>query len=165
MVKKGIIFFVILSVTILGIRLILNYENNTFSSEEDLRLRIIANSDSAIDQENKIIVKNAIKEILGDLDALEVSEIEKRLSEKIGEQINDEITVEITKSYYPAKTYEEKFIPAGRYQTLLITIGEGKGSNFWTLLYPEYFDITFEEQNEIEYRSYIVELWNKITKG
>ena len=59
-----------------------------------------------------------------------------------------------------AKAYEEKIIQAGYYDTILITIDEGKGKNFWTLLYPEFFDISFDGENEIEYHSYFYDLFH-----
>ena len=51
-------------------------------------------------------------------------------------------------------------IASGNYETLLIEIGDAKGHNFWTLLYPEYYGYEFEETNEIEYRSYFLDLFN-----
>ena len=51
-------------------------------------------------------------------------------------------------------------IPSGNYETLLIEIGNAKGNNFWTLLYPEYYGFEFEETNEIEYRSYFYDLFS-----
>lgn len=65
---------------------------------------------------------------------------------------------------FPAKSYNGEFIPSGTYYTLLITIGKGNGNNFWTLLYPEYFNISFEDNNEIEYRSYIYDKFKKIER-
>ena len=65
------------------------------------------------------------------------------------------IKVEYTIESFPAKSYKGKFIPSGNYPTILVTIGEGNGNNFWTLLYPDFFNISFDDNNEVEYRSYI----------
>jgi hypothetical protein len=52
---------------------------------------------------------------------------------------------------------KNKIIPSGSYQTLVITLGNGEGSNWWSLLYPEYFNLTYDDFKEIEYKSYFLE--------
>lgn len=156
MVKKGI-FIIILICSIVGISFVIS--NN---EDNELRIRILSNSNSEIDQIEKQIVKEELEKILSKNSYLNYLEIEKKLIENTKDKVKNTIKVEIKKSYYPAKSYDGKFIPSGSYNTLLITIGNGKGSNFWTLLYPEYFNITFEDNNEIEYRIYVIDLIIKI---
>ena len=91
--------------------------------KSEMRLRILASSNSEEDQKIKLEVKEIVYN-------------------------------------YEAKAYEEKIIQAGYYDTILITIDEGKGKNFWTLLYPEFFDISFDGENEIEYHSYFYDLFH-----
>ena len=131
--------------------------------EEELRVRILSNSNSQIDLAEKQIIKDNLEEILNEEKTIDEKLIKEKLLSKTSGLINNDIKVEITYSYYPAKSYDNKFIPSGSYKTLLITIGEGKGNNFWTLLYPEYFNIEFEENNEIEYRFYIVDFFKRLT--
>lgn len=125
------------------------------NKEEELRLRIISNSNSPYDQEIKLQVKDACEEILIDYQYLDVDILKKELSKHLDSEIYNSITIELKEELFPAKSYEGKFIPSGYYQAIVITIGNGQGSNFWTMLYPEFFNITFEENNEIEYHSYI----------
>ena len=74
--------------------------------------------------------------------------------DKLNNEFYNKLTLKKCISFYPAKTFNGKFIPSGNYETLLIEIENAKGNNFWTLLYPEYFGYEFEESHEIEYRSY-----------
>lgn len=156
MVKKGIIFVIIICI-LTGMFIIVSSDEG-----DEMRIRILSNSNSEIDQQEKQIVKSELEEILKENSNLNYLEIEKKLIERTKEKINNEIKITICKSYYPAKSYNGKFIPSGAYNTLLITIGEGRGSNFWTLLYPEYFNISFEDNNEIEYRVYFLDIIREI---
>lgn len=126
--------------------------------DNELRLRIIANSNSDIDQNRKMIVKNTIIEIFNECYNINEKELLINLKNKINEDWVESISVKLTNVYYEAKSYDGRFIPAGYYKTLLIMIGEGKGKNFWTILYPEFFNVTFEDKNEIEYRSYFYDI-------
>ena len=133
-----------------------NTMNNNLDNE--LRLRIIANSNSDIDQNRKMIVKNTIIEIFNECYNINEKDLLINLKNKINEDWVESISVQLTSVYYEAKSYDGRFIPAGYYKTLLIMIGEGKGKNFWTILYPEFFNVTFEDKNEIEYRSYFYDI-------
>ena len=128
--------------------------------QDELRLRIIANSDSYVDQQNKEIVKDAIKKIYEKNSYIDVKIIKTELKEYLNDELYSEIFVELKNENFPAKSYKGKIIPSGIYPSIVITIGEGRGKNFWTMLYPEFFNISFEDENEIEYHSYI---YDKIT--
>ena len=147
--KKKILILVI---TIIYLILIscCNYDSN------NIRLRIIANSNNEYDQKVKNDLKDYLKIYLKDYDILNIDL--KKLEEKLNNEFESKIKVERKYVNYEAKSYNNKLIQAGTYDTVLITIGEGKGKNFWTLLYPEYFNISFEEDNEVEYRSYLYDI-------
>lgn len=135
--------------------------NGCTTKNDSLRLRIIASSNSEIDQQNKIEVKEAIKKICEENPHIKYFQILDELKKKIKKPYINTITVEYKNETYPAKSYNDEFIPSGTYPSIVITIGEGKGKNFWTLLYPDFFKISFDDNNEIEYRSYI---YDKIKK-
>ena len=122
----------------------------------DIRLRIIANSNSDNDQ----IVKNNVKEYLKNyLKDKDINNLDlKKLESLLNENFQDRIKVERKFVMYEAKSYNNKIVQSGKYDTILITIEEGLGKNFWTLLYPEYFNVSFEDDNEIEYRSYLYDI-------
>lgn len=128
-------------------------------NSDELRLRIIANSNSEVDQTKKKEIKEYLKNNLQEeLVNLQLEKMQTKLEEAFP---NDAIVVEKTVVGYEAKTYQGKILPSGYYETILITIGEGKGKNFWTLLYPEFFNISFEDDHEIEYHSYFYDLFHQ----
>lgn len=125
------------------------------NKDDGLRLRIIANSDSLVDQEEKEYVKSIVKKIFEEDIDITINELKVKLEMDTKDKINHTLKIEYKIESFPAKAYKNKFIPSGNYPTILITIGEGEGKNFWTLLYPDFFNISFDDNNEIEYRSYI----------
>ena len=56
-------------------------------------------------------------------------------------------------SYPKGIEYDE-----GYYESLLITLGEGKGDNWWCVLFPPLCLIEAEESTEVEYKSFIKEI-------
>lgn len=135
--------------------------NGCASNKDTLRLRILANSNSEIDQANKLEVKEVVKLIYEENPNIGIQELEQMIKERINKDYKQTIKVEYRNESFPAKSYNQEFIPSGTYPTIVITIGEGKGKNFWTLLYPDFFNISFEDDNEIEYRSYFYDHLNK----
>lgn len=130
--------------------------------KSEMRLRILASSNSEEDQKIKLEVKEIVYNYLKTNNKLngnniEIGDLESYLNQQFE---NNDIKVTHEKVKYEAKAYEGKIIQAGYYDTILITIDEGKGKNFWTLLYPEFFDISFDGENEIEYHSYFYDLFH-----
>jgi stage II sporulation protein R len=118
---------------------------------EAIRLRILANSDQAKDQEIKREVRDVINaEItkwVQDLTSLDEARslIQSRLPEiqKLAEQVLADNKVDQsvqakfgTNVEFPTKLYGEFLYPAGKYEAILVTIGEGKGANWWCVLFP-----------------------------
>ena len=146
----GMIFIVIILIFgALGIIVVLNKKSE--APKEATRIRIIASSDSKSDQELKHLVKNKViaylKTTTSECSIEEIREI-------VGD-VTDDYQVEKRIESFPAKAVNDMMIPSGAYQTIVITLGEGKGHNWWSLLYPEYFGLTYGDFDEIEYRSYI----------
>ena len=143
--------------------LILSIITSSCNKKEDyIRLRIIANSNTEIDICDKTIIKNTINKLFDEneltYETINTNNLNNLLKNNLNKDLYNKLSIQECISYYPAKSYNGKFISSGNYQTLLIEIGEAKGNNFWTLLYPEYFGYEFEESNEIEYRSYFYDL-------
>ena len=63
------------------------------------------------------------------------------------------------KNYFPQKEYKDIIYESGEYESLVITLGEGKGENFWCVLFPPLCFI--EEDSKVEYKSIIKELIEK----
>jgi stage II sporulation protein R len=117
---------------------------------EAIRLRILANSDSKEDQALKRKVRDAVNaEItkwVEDLTSIEearaiiqanIPEIQRIAEEVVArENANQTVKAEFDKVKFPTKLYGQFLYPAGEYEAILITLGEGKGANWWCVLYP-----------------------------
>lgn len=115
-----------------------------------IRLRILANSDTGKDQEIKRMVRDAVNAQITlwvqDLTSKEkakavlqakLPEIQAIAEGVVAEQGSDQsVNVDFGKVQFPTKLYGEFLYPAGEYQAILITLGEGKGANWWCVLYP-----------------------------
>jgi stage II sporulation protein R len=152
--------------------------------QDAIRLRILANSDSPKDQwlkreiRDKVnleitkwvtelsTIENARAIIESRLDKIETI-VEEELT-RIGS--DDPFTVEFNEVQFPTKLYGNVVYPAGEYEAVLITIGEGKGENWWCVLFPPLCFIDFansdavegESEEEVEVRFFVVDLLNKV---
>ncbi|RYI28916.1 stage II sporulation protein R [Bacillus infantis] len=142
--------------------------------QEAIRLRILANSDSEGDQALKRLVRDAVnKEItewVSELTSIEEARslIKSRLpeiqeiAENVVEEENSDQTVKANfgKVDFPTKLYGQFLYPAGEYEAILITLGEGDGANWWCVLFPPlcFLDFSngvavsdgFEEENQVK---------------
>ena len=116
-----------------------------------LRLHIIANSDLKEDQELKLKVRDRILKDCGeyfDKDTNNIDIARKLIRENI-DGINsiarDEIlkngfeykvNTYLTNTYFGIRNYDKITLPAGKYDALRIVIGEGKGQNWWCVMFP-----------------------------
>ena len=115
-----------------------------------LRLHVIANSDTAADQANKLAVRDEILALVAQLgsQAGSVWEMEELLASNLpqlaaaGEQAlrargcGQTVTAQLADCYFPTKAYEGFALPAGEYRCLRIVIGEGEGRNWWCVAFP-----------------------------
>ena len=108
-----------------------------FSSEGDrsIRVRVIANSDSAPDQSEKMRVVLALDTLLKNesFDSLEEAGnwIENNL-----DLINGVCRENLRNRSFTAE-YREETYSDGSYQSLVVTLGKGKGHNFWGTLFSD----------------------------
>ncbi len=115
-----------------------------------LRLHIRANSNSDTDQSLKLKVRDAILEEAGELfdgetelsKAVEIAESNLELLTQIAVNtihengFNYDARVYIGNSYFENREYNGFTLPAGVYRSLIIEIGEGKGENWWCVIFP-----------------------------
>ncbi len=149
-------------------------------SEQVFRMHILANSDSAADQEVKLRVRDELLEISEDLfcncqsadEAVRISQANIDLFASSAEKtlrsrgFADEVTVSVTKEYFDTRFYDNFTLPAGVYHALKVEIGEAKGHNWWCVMFPsvcisgctEDFDesLTPQEREMIESGRYAV---------
>ena len=153
---------------------------NTNTTEEDnmLRVRVIANSNSEYDQKIKNNVSNNLKiklyNLLKEEDSIEtarkkINDNMSVLSNNVKESLKDiDYSYEINYgyNYFPEKEYKGKTYKEGKYESLLVTLGEGKGDNWWCILFPPLCLLEAEESNEeVEYSSFFKTLFDKIIHG
>lgn len=119
--------------------------------DEAIRLRILANSDAEKDQRVKHLVRDRISEQIENwvkhmTDIEEARETIRKNIPKLEDvaiqtleeiDANQEITIEYrSKVPFPMKLYDSVLYPAGDYEAVLVTLGEGKGANWWCVLFP-----------------------------
>lgn len=130
---------------------------NAFSQQCDnirekmLRMHVIANSDSEEDQQLKLKVRDAVlsagKEVFdGSVTAIEAKEkitpyidyFENIALETIkNEGFDYNVKITVQKEYFNTRTYENSVtLPAGYYTAVKVIIGEGKGQNWWCVMFP-----------------------------
>lgn len=174
---------------------------------EAIRLRILANSDSNEDQELKREVRDAVNaqitEWVEELVSLEeartvimegIPELQAIAEKVVAENgSNQSVKAEFGEVQFPTKLYGQFLYPAGTYEAVLITLGEGTGSNWWCVLFPPLCFLDFSngeatsegfedkvaaqepsdeeeeaplyedgEEEPVEVRFFLVDIWNKI---
>lgn len=107
-----------------------------------VRLHVIANSDSASDQALKLRVRDAIlsQGALCDskakvCDILPQIEMTAR-SVLEAENVFMPVSAQYGRFAFPTKQYAGFALPAGEYDAVRVTLGEGKGQNWWCVLFP-----------------------------
>lgn len=118
-------------------------------SNKVFRLHILANSDSTDDQNIKLMLKNYILEntqdIIGGKTLDEAIENAKNNTKEITDMCNDylkskgfeyKVKVNVVKEYFKTRVYDDFTLPAGKYNSLKIEIGAGKGHNWWCIVFP-----------------------------
>ena len=143
--------------------------------DDALRIRVIANSNSDYDQEIKKIVKENIQyklyELLKNTKGIDqarkiinnnLNDINTNVKETL-QLLNYELGYDINfgLNYFPNKEYKGVTYDEGYYESLVITLGEGKGDNWWCVLFPPLCLLEAEESTEVEYTSFVKELLDK----
>ena len=115
-----------------------------------VRLHVVANSNGAEDQAVKLLVRDAVLEEAARWyqGAGSMEEASSRLCthlqsiagaarQVLGEQgVGYSATAQMTEMYFPTRDYGDFRLPAGRYRTLRVTLGEGAGKNWWCVVFP-----------------------------
>ncbi len=160
-------------------------------SEKVFRLHILANSDEDNDQQLKLKVRDDILSSFNYLyidcksfnDAIADTKVNLEYIKECALKTiklngyNYSVKVQVDKEYFNTREYDVFTLPAGYYNTLKVIIGEGKGHNWWCVMYPSVclsgcvddFDneLTEEEKNFITNTGYdirfkTIEIYEKI---
>lgn len=160
-------------------------------SNKVLRLHILANSDSTEDQNLKLTVKEYFLDNTKDLfngktleDNINIAKNNIDYMENICNDCIEQngydykATVSIDKEFFETRVYDDFTLPAGIYNSIKIQIGQGKGHNWWCIVFPSVClsactesmsDYLTEDEMELVTSGYtpkfkIIEIYEKIKK-
>lgn len=148
--KKWIVFFMFFFV-LLGIMRFKNIWITKNVEANVIRFHVKANSNEKMDQEHKLVVRDAVVAFLKTkmkraqtkeeaMKELEENQDEiKKEAMKVLRTLGDDHTVSVVirREKFPEKDYGSHVFPGGTYDALRVNIGEAKGKNFWCVMFPE----------------------------
>lgn len=124
-------------------------------SEGLVRLHVIAASDDATEQAIKLDVRDAVLSYLepkldsaadiAGAEALIEANLDGIAAAAESAAQGREVNVTLGEEYYPTREYDTFSLPAGRYQSLRVTLGEGAGHNWWCVVFPPLCQSSAEE--------------------
>lgn len=116
-----------------------------------LRMHVIANSDEEYDQELKLKVRDAVLREGRELfdGSLTADDAEEKIVPNIDrlenvalKTIRDEgydykVKIYVANEFFKTRVYDNSVtLPAGEYTAVKVVIGEGKGKNWWCVMFP-----------------------------
>src|SRR5574344_870338 len=132
--------------------IVVNYKDTDtlIIPNESIRIRIIANSNEELDQYLKLKVKDKVQNNLNNLlkNASDIEEVRNILKENLNNinytveetlkvnKSNQKFKVDFSDNYFPKKEYKGVSYNEGLYESVVVTLGKGKGENFWCVLFP-----------------------------
>lgn len=163
--KKGVIVLFFLTLIFIN-----SNEEEFIIPEDAIRFRIIANSNTFEDQATKMEIKNNIEGMLQN--ELPLITDKKNAKNYLTSQIpeiknmlgNYDIKYNINygNNYFPEKRYKGVTYKEGYYESLVVTLGEGAGDNWWCLLFPPL--CLMEEQpnmKDVDYQFFVKDIFHK----
>lgn len=121
----------------------------TYLKDEMIRFHFLSNSDSENDQFLKNKVKDEVLSYLNknvDLKGSKQENLHNLIKnvdniKKIAQNTlksygsSQDVEIQIKEKYFNKRIYEDVIIPEGVYDSFILYIGEGKGKNFWSMLF------------------------------
>ena len=171
--KKGIFVFFIMLASYLIIGNVVAEKN--IIPDEAIRIRVIANSNSSYDQEIKLKVKDVIEKDMYNLlkNTKEIEEARLLISQNL-DNLEDNIYTLLQKeryskpfdvnfglNYFPSKEFKGIKYNEGYYESVVVTLGDGLGDNWWCVLFPPLCMIEAEESTDVEYTTLVKTIIDK----
>lgn len=167
MKKKTIILIIIALIIIV---LVKSKNDNLVIPNQSIRIRIISNSNETVDLKQKQKIKDDVEkqiyQLLKEVNSL--SEARKILNDNLDklniaiENTTSNYNITFGNNYFPKKTYKGIVYEEGMYESLVITLGNGNGDNWWCVLFPPLCLLEGnEETKDIEYQFLVKELIDK----
>lgn len=161
---------------IISFMLLTNKESDITIPNNNIRFRVIASSNSIKDQEVKIGLSKDLSAYLMDIkhtsnnkeDIIKdyvnnKNNIENHINNYLNENnLNIKYNLNIGRNKFNKKIYKGVTYDAGYYDSIVVELGEGRGLNWWCIVYPPLCNIEDNNNsNDIEYKSYIKEILDK----
>ena len=148
---------------------------NNLIPDDAIRIRVIANSNSDYDQEIKIEVKDILENDMYNIleNTKSIDEARIRINNNLSNVSNDidkflkdnnydlGFNINFGYNYFPKKEFKGVTYNEGYYESVVVTLGEGEGDNWWCVLFPPLCLIEAEESDDIEYSSLVKEVIDK----
>jgi len=172
MKKSKIIFKIIILIYVLIGNII---TINNIIPDDAIRIRVIANSNSEYDQKIKEKVKVTIESDMYKLlnntmdldDARNIInnnliKVEKNIYNTLRkENYQMPFTIKYGLNYFPEKEFKGIKYKEGYYESVVVTLGEGLGDNWWCVLFPPLCMLEAEESTNVEYTTIVKTLIDK----
>lgn len=136
-----------------------------------IRFRVIASDNTLASQQQKIQVKELVEDELNEMmSQAKTSEEAKTLISQNLQSIREKVNsvtkdnqVNFGQNYFPSKEYHGVTYPEGNYESLVITLGNGTGNNWWCVMFPPLCLIETNQSNldDVEYKFLIKDLLDK----
>lgn len=173
--KKTI--FIIL-IIIISIFVYINVNAEVIIPGDAIRVRVVPNSNSVLDQNMKEKVKNYVSNYMTlKLDGVTSVDKAREVIEESQDELNGDIkklfddnnyemdfTINFGKNHFPDKAYKGVIYDEGDYESLVVYIGEAQGDNWWCVLFPPLCLLEADENDtgEVEYKTLVGEVIDKI---
>ncbi len=169
---KRKIFLILFALIIISMYKLNNQE--IIIPDTSIRLRVIPNSnnpeDISIKEKVKSYLEKNVYSLTKDTTSIEearaiINDNLENIDNNVGNIFNDNnyllpYKINYGNNYFPEKTYQGITYQEGYYESLVISIGDANGDNFWCVLFPNFCLVDREEHHT--YKSYFKELINKI---
>mgnify|MGYP004464775743 FL=1 len=137
---------------------------------ESIRFRIIPNSNTAEDIYMKEEVKEGISDIITSLSKENINETRTNIVNNLPllrnkvqnvfdeNNYNQTFNINYGINYFPEKTYKGVKYQSGNYESMVVSIGNASGDNYWCVLFPPLCMMEAKESEKVEYKFFIKEI-------
>lgn len=148
---------------------------NNLIPDDAIRIRVIANSDSDYDQQIKLKVKDKVQSDMYNIlkDTKDLNEARSKITSNLkyvesdiykvlqNENYKLPFNINFGLNYFPKKEFKGITYDEGYYESVVVTLGEGLGSNWWCVLFPPLCMLEAEESTDVEYTTMVKTIIDK----
>lgn len=141
---------ILLTLVVGAVYMVYVFKDRKVLNDQIIRLHVVGASDSAEDQNTKLLVRDAVLNKLRELtsEAASKKQVQQILSQNLAvlqdaanqvlQQVGSPQSANVTlqKEAFGTRVYDTFSLPAGVYDSLRIVIGAGEGRNWWCVVFP-----------------------------